>query len=522
MSSLGTPIFTPMVNEIWTEGTIQTARSIGSNRMVVIARVDPELPTPLYRQLRDALEESIIAGRFGQGRLPSSRALAADLGLSRNTVNLAYQELIVDGFVATRPRSGFFVNDEIQQQLRREQPAAAVGAGPARRPSWDQLITPGPPDPFAEVGTPDDWSSYPYPFLSSQVDPLAFPRRAWSHAMREALMPRHAVASLQDSRQRDDELLVDHLCSHVLPARGIRATPEQILVTIGSQHAFYLIGRTLVRPGTRVAVENPGWADAAVILESAGAEVVAIEVDDGGLTMTTALRHVRLVCVTPNHQFPSGVTLGIARRRELLEIAVESNSLVIEDDYERELRYQGRPTPAFKAIDTCDRVIHVGSFSKFLAPGLRLGFVVAAPELVDEMRRWRRVMVRHPAGILQRALGLFIASGDYQRWLRHYRVTMKRKWERIVSAAAVHLPWPIAAQTGGTGLWVTGPVNFDSRDLRRLAAHEGVLLEQGQPAFRGYKRPVNSFRLGFAAIRQERIEPGMEIIGRIARELTDR
>jgi GntR family transcriptional regulator/MocR family aminotransferase len=487
--------------------------------MAVIARLDPDSPTPLYRQLRAALEESISAGHFPDGRLPSSRALAAELGVSRNTVNLAYQELVVEGYVSTQPRSGLVVNAEMRRRAPDRDAVGGREPSARRRPPWDELVIPGPRDPFEGLRLPADWSRYPYPFLSAQIDVEHFPRQALAGALREALRNDHAVASLQDSRGQDDPWLVEQLCTRVLPARGISARPEEVLITNGSQQAFYLLGRTLVRTGTRIAVENPGWADARAILGAAGGEIVPVDVDEGGIVIGSALSHVRLICITPSHQLPTGVTLGIARRRELLEIAAGSNSLIVEDDYDSELRYQGRPTPALKAIDAEERVVYLGSLSKLLAPGLRLGFVVAAPELIDQMRRWRRIMIRHPSGLLQRALAVFIHRGDYQRWLRRHRATMKRKWARIVPAAAEHLPWPVTAPTGGLGLWVVADEDFDSRDLRTRAAAEGVLLEQGQPLFCGPAPATNAFRLGYAAIREERIVEGMAVIGRLAREL---
>lgn len=493
---------------------------IESRLVVALARLDPDSPVPLYQQLREELEQHIAAGRFLNGRLPSSRDLAAELGISRNTVNLAYQELVVDGYVSTRPRSGLVVNEEMQDRLRRQQPVKGRHAETASKPRWARLVTtPGPRDPFDNLRTPPDWSRYPYPFLSSQIDPAEFPQRAWGQAVRRAMEAPHLIESVQDSRGRDDDLLIEQLRSEVLPARGIDAAPEEILITNGTQHGLYLVGKTLVQAGTRVAIENPGWTDAKVILESAGAEIVPIDVDDGGLTITSALRHVRIIVVTPSHHMPTGVTLSIARRGALVDIACESNSVVIEDDYDSELRYQGRPTPALKAVDTADRVIYLGSFSKHLAPGLRLGYVVAAPELIDHLRRWRRIMLRHPSGLIQRAMALFIESGDYHRWLRRHRATLKRKWERIVAATSEHLPWRIDVPTGGVGLWIVGPDSFDSRDLRSRAAGEGVLFEQGQPMFMGNVRPTNTFRLGYSAIREDRIEDGVAIIARLAREL---
>ncbi|MDQ2621953.1 MAG: PLP-dependent aminotransferase family protein [Actinomycetota bacterium] len=483
--------------------------------MSIIARLVSDSPVPLYRQLREALEESITAGHFPDGRLPSSRALAAELGISRNTVNLAYQELVVDGYVTAHPRSGLVVNEEIQ---RRPVGQPSEEEDLEQAPDWSEFLGPSPPDPFGALGIPSDWSDYRYPFLSNQVDSQALPYRALARSFREAVQPQHVSASLQDSRGQDDELLVEQLITQILPARGIQATPDQILITLGTQQAFYLIGKTLVAPGTRIAIEDPGWADARVILTAAGGEIVPVEVDEGGIELSTSLNHVRLICTTPSHQFPTGVTLGVARRRALLDIAAASDSLIIEDDYDSELRYRGRPTPALKGLDELGRVVYLGSLSKLVAPGLRLGFIVANPELIESMRRWRRVMVRHPPGLVQRAMALFIQSGEYHRWLRQLRSSMKRKWQLIVPAVAEHIPWEIGEPTGGLGIWVVGPKGFDSRILVNEVREKGVLLEHGQPLF-ARVAPTHTFRLGYTAIREERIEAGVEIVGKAAKRI---
>lgn len=484
--------------------------------MTLMVRLSSDSPIPIYRQLREALEKSIAGGYFPNGKIPSSRALAAELGVSRNTVNQAYQELIVEGYITANPRSGYVVNKEILDR-------PLVPATPKVRdsPQWEEFVmTPGPADPFEGLAMPREWARFRYPFLSNQVDQRALPRAALARAFQEALQPQHVSASLEDSRGRDDELLVEQLITRILPSRGIEATPEEVLITVGAQQVFYLIGKSLVSPGTRIAVENPGWADTRTILAAAGGEIVPVPVDEGGIVLSTALRHVKLVCVTPSHQFPTGVTLNIARRRALLEIARESNSLIIEDDYESELRYLGKPTPALKALDEDQRVVYLSSLSKFVAPGLRLGFVVAAPELIAEMRRWRRAILRHPPGLVQRAMALFIRKGEYQRWLRKLRATMKRKWQIIVPAVNEYIPWPVEESTGGPGIWITGPDALDSRKLAAVVREEGVLLEHAESLF-CQSPPSGTFRLGYTAIREDRIDAGVEIVGRAAARLLD-
>lgn len=198
------------------------------------------------------------------------------------------------------------------------------------------------------------------------------------------------------------------------------------------------------------------------------------------------------------------------------------DAVVVEDDYDSEFRYRGRPTPSLKAMDQHGRVVYLGTFSKFLAPGFRLGFVVADAALVAALRDRRRYILRHPPGQLQRALALFIACGEYDRALRRHRRLLKRKWELTWEAAADHLPWSVGPpSTGGLSLWLTGPAELDTTDLARRASARGVLVEAGAPFFLGPHRPRHHLRVGFAAITERAIPRGLEVLGQVAHELLD-
>jgi GntR family transcriptional regulator/MocR family aminotransferase len=391
-------------------------------------------------------------------------------------------------------------------------------AGRRRGVDWSSLLVPALTDNnILDKALPQRWFEYPYPFVGGQPAAEAFPLRAWLGALREALQPPHLWPSLQDARSSDDQLLVQQLCAEILPARGIVARPDEILITAGSQEGLYLVARALMRTGTRVAVENPGYPDACCMFLDAGAELLPLDVDEHGLQMSDALSQAHVVSVTPSHHFPTSVTMTLVRRRALLAMASANDMIIIEDDYDSELRYQGRPTPALKALDEADRVVYLGSFSKFLAPGLRLGFIVGAPDLIARARDERRMITRHPPGMLQRALALLIASGDYRRALRRYRAVLKTKWELTVSAATEYLPWKIHPPTGGTSIWVSARPRFDTRRLAEVAAGAGILLEPGDVYYVEDPRPTNHLRLGFAAIAYDRIVPGMKLLGRLAR-----
>ncbi len=478
-----------------------------------LLQLDETPGVPLYRRLRRAITDAIEAGHYDDGQaLPSTRRLAEDLGVSRNTVNTAYQELVAEGFLESLPRRGHVVNRELRRQRR------VVIDADRSDVDWSRRLL-APSERFGRVEKPPEWARARYPFVFGQPDLGQFPRRAWQRAVKRALADDHAAASLHDLVDRDDELLVSMLCRHVLPGRGIDATPDRVLVTTGSQHGLFLVGQALLGPKSRVGVEEPGYPDVRHIFHRAGAELVPLRVDDQGVTAPAASARIDLLAVTPSHHYPTNVTLAAGRRAALLDSAGRHDFLIVEDDYDSEFRYQGRPTPALKAADVAGRVIHVGSFSKFLAPGLRLGFLVASAPLIAHLRDARRYMLRHPSGLSQRALALMIESGDYTHSVRRTRNALRQKWERIVDAIEHHLPWNVPIPSGGTSIWVEGPHSLDARRLARRAAARGVVFEQGDVCFLRRRPPRNHFKLGYAAIPLDRIEPGIEELAAAIAEL---
>jgi GntR family transcriptional regulator/MocR family aminotransferase len=485
--------------------------------------VDARSDDPLYRQVRKALEQGIAAGRYDPGKpLPSSRALASELGVSRNTVNLAYQELMAEGFVVSRPRSGLYLNEELHHAAARDRLAGfgqAAGHNPphARRVAWSKLLAPARDAILPSIEKIPDWQLYPHVFIAGQVDSAAFPTLAWSRALREALYQPHAHFSLRDGVSSDDPMLVELLCRKILPARGIDAEPHEVLVTMGSQEGLSLIARALAGEGSTVAVEDPGYLDARHIFVRAGASLMPLPVDASGVVPPSSLEGISLLHLTPSHHHPTNVTLSIGRRHQLLAKAEASGTVVVEDDYDSELRYQGSPSPALKALDETGHVVYLGTFSKFLAPGLRLGYVVGDPELVDALREARRYEIRHPPGHLQRAMALFIESGQYQRAVRQHRIALRRKWEAICDAIDRHFDWPVTLPPGGVSIWVEGPAELDAVELAASLMRQGVIIERGDICYLDPSEHRNCFRLGFAATKLRSIDRGIELIADAAR-----
>ena len=481
--------------------------------------LDRDAPEPLYQQLRKALEHAIASGALNpQLPLPSSRELSRELGISRNTVNTAYQELIAEGFVEPRPRSGLVVNPEMLSHLSYE-------TGEQTSPDvidWPSRVRPWPDTRIPEIAKVSDWHRYPYPFVAGQVEVESFPRLAWARALREALEPPHLHYSLRDGIDEDDPYLVDALCREVLPTRGIEAEPDQVLITLGSQQGLDLLASSLLREGDTVGVEDPGYLDARHIFSRAGALLAPFGIDGAGLVPPARLDGVSLLHLTPSHHSPTNVTLSIGRRKQLLAQARQSDTLLIEDDYDSEFRYQGSPTPALKALPGSDRVIYLGTFSKFLAPGLRLGYLVAAPELIRELRNQRRYRVRHASGHVQRAMSLLIDSGQYHRTVRRRRTQLQRKWHTLRDALNELLPWRVDPPPGGVSIWVTGPSELDCVELARAALARGVVIERGDIYFTERDAHRNHFRLGFAAIPLESIRPGVQQLAAVVHQILHR
>jgi GntR family transcriptional regulator/MocR family aminotransferase len=475
---------------------------------------------PLYRQLRQALEHQILVGTLvPEQPLPSSRDLARELGLSRNTVNAAYQELLASGMIESRSRRGYFINT---QMLRNRALDGATATANGSAVDWSRHIRPREDAGMPEITKVRNWSSHPYPFVAGQVDERDFPRLAWSRALRDAMDAPHLFYSLRDSVDEDDPFLVEVLCKRVLPARGIQAWPENILITAGSQQGLDLLAQTMMGRDTVVGVENPGYVDARHTFARTGATLRPLAVDEHGLVPPGDFGDLDLLYLTPSHHSPTNVTLSGSRRQQILVGTRDAGALIIEDDYDSEFRYRGKPTPALKALPNSGHVIYLGSFTKFLAPGLRMGYLVAEAELITELRNQRRYKIRHIPGHPQRAMALLIESGQYHRTISRRRTQLQRKWQVLTEALEEFVPFKVVAPPGGVSVWITGPADLDCVELAAEALKAGIVIERGDVFYDDPGANRNHFRLGFAAIKLEAIRPGIRALGRVIAGLSER
>jgi len=492
----------------------------------LIITLDPSSGASLQVQIRQSIVELILNHSILPGdKVPSSRSLAKQLRVSRNTVIHAYQALVDTGYLRPRERSGYVVSDEAPTARLVDTPGLddlsnddmAVPPGIV---DWDEKLVQSCSD-IRPVQKPVNWREYKFPFVYGQVDDELFPHSEWRDCARQALGMRNFGTMVGDFGQHDDPMLVNYICSRSLPRRGIRARPEEILVTLGAQNALYLVAQLLVDSHKRVVIENPCYPDLRDILMQRTKNICQLPVDSGGLILDEAqLKSCDSVFITPSHQCPTTHTMSPSRRRHLLDLASQHDLLIIEDDYEFEMNFLESPTPALKAQDKDGRVIYVGSLSKSVFPGLRLGYMVAPEGLIRQARALRHLILRHPPGHAQRTLAYFMALGHYDsqiRRLRRHLATRRKLLQQAIEGEGLFSH--SAAHFGGTSFWVDGPEWLDTRTLARRAMDEGVLIEAGDVFFRHDDAPLNHFRLAYSAISADRIAEGVARLAATMRKM---
>lgn len=471
-------------------------------RMLVAAMLDGMLPPSTY--------------------LPSTRDLSRALGVSRNTIIIVYQQLVDEGYLCAEPRMGYWVADTLPSKASSAAdatPAAAPDAPPANgQPDWDARIR-FRPGTQRNIEKRSNWRNYRYPFLYGQFDARLFPLADWRLCCLRTLNLLESYEWGQDMLLRDDPALIQQIRTRLLTMRGIHAQEDEIIVTVGSQQGLYLLADLLMEPGVRVGMEDPGYPDARNIFVQRRVHLTGLAVDEEGVVVNGRMRGQQYVYVTPSHQCPTSVTLSMPRRQALLAMARESDFVVIEDDYETEDGWAGESIPALKSMDQSGRVIYIGSMSKSLAPGLRIGYVVAPAELVRALRGLRRLNIRHPNAYGQRSLALFIGLGHHNTLLRKLAAEHALRATALKQAMQRHLPdWRASAVSGGSALWVQGPPGLDARRLCEVAEHHGVLIEPGDVFFmsqpEGHQSPDHArfFRMGFTCISVADIEPGVQAL----------
>lgn len=472
-------------------------------------KISTDRKVSYQRQLRETIVTAILDDKLPlEVPLPSSRELAKHLGIARNTVVLAYQQLIDEGYLVSRERSGYYIDKTmLNGRVKLKQPEPTENK---TQPDWDRHIK-FHPSQQRNIVKPVDWKKYPYPFLFGQLDPSLFPVTDWRECCRQALSVSDIEDVTPDHIDTDDPLLIEQIQARILPRRGVWASRDEILITMGAQQALYILADLLIDKDTKLGIENPGYADARNIFSLKSPEVVPLEIDNNGVVPGDQVNQCEFIYVTPSHQSPTTVTMPMERRQKLLADAEEHDFLIIEDDYESEINFVGEPTPALKSLDSGERVIYVGSLSKTLAPGLRIGYMVGSRELIAEARALRRLMVRHPPTNNQRLVALFLSMGHHDSLIHRLSKTYQERWQVMGEALNKHLPESTRIPSfGGTSYWVEAPEQLDTRGLKNLAREQGILIESGDICFMQDDPPQNYLRLGYSSISAKQIEPGIK------------
>ncbi|MFL5655747.1 MAG: PLP-dependent aminotransferase family protein [Ktedonobacteraceae bacterium] len=442
-------------------------------------RLDATLPMPLYKQLYERLRGAILTGQLERGaRLPSTRTLASELGVARMTTALAYQQLLLEGYLESRVGQGTVV--------ARSLPATLFNAEIAC--SREERTDSGKTSPIHIASCLCSLRDTPWPsrregqtggtFSGGEPGLDLFPYEVWAR-----LIARRARKSVCEFAHYQPPAgyfpLREAIAAQIGVTRGVRCTPEHIIITAGSQGALDLTARTLLNPGEAAWLENPGYFGARGALIAAGARLVPVPVDEQGLVVEIGRKRcpeARLVATTPSHQFPTGVTMSLSRRMLLLDWAREAGAWILEDDYDSEYRFSGRPLEALQGLNHNGRVLYIGTFSKVLFPALRLGYLVAPTELIEPLLLMRRSLDMHLPMLEQMALCDFLHEGHYVRHLRQMRHHYQKLRDLLCRELQAHLGGLLEVDAPEAGMHLVGwlPPGKDDRRAAQLAAQIGI------------------------------------------------
>jgi GntR family transcriptional regulator/MocR family aminotransferase len=467
---------------------------------------------PAQRWVYEAVRAAILAGRLRAGaRLPASRDLARQHGFARGTVVAAFAQLQAEGYVRSTVGSGTFVGEVPPDALLGvgrppEHPPRRRGSPRLRLSRFGRRVRAFP------VLEPRRTRAFRTDLPALEL----FPATLWAQVTGRVLR-RASTRLFLGCEPLGHWPLRDAVAAHLRSARGARCEPEQIAIVSGVQEALDLAARLLVDPGDRVGLEDPGYGGAARVFSAVGAHLVPIRVDPEGLVVDQRRLHgVRLVYVTPAHQYPLGVTMSVARRLALLRWARRTGAVLFEDDYDGEYRYQGRPIPALQGLEPDAPVLLAGSFGKVLFPALRLGYLVLPAALVDRVAALRSATVRHPPVLEQAVLAAFIEEGHLSRHVRRMREVYAERRAALYEAAERLLGERLVLSPVEAGLQTTGLLAPGARAgavVRGAEEQDVEVTALGRERWGRFRR--EGLQLGFAAVPPEEIRRGVEVLARV-------
>lgn len=463
----------------------------------VVIEGGKDLSGQIYRQLRAAIE----SGRLAAGtQLPPSRLLAQSLGVSRKTVADAYARLSYDNLLVGKVGVGTFVNAHATRTQHKRQPAELASARVLEQ--WRGIST--------GLQHPEQGTRLRYSFIGGATSRNHFPQEQWRRCVQYALRQSVQARGMY-SQAAGLPVLREAIARHIAFSRGLRCTAEDLVVCNGAQQALDLIARVLIEPGCRVAVEEPGYPPARQLFAAQGAQVVGVPVDAEGLCVAAIPDDVRLIYVTPSHQFPLGMPMSAARRRALLERALALGAIVIEDDYDCEFRYEGRPDDTLHSRDRHGLVAYVGTFSKTLLPELRLGYAVLPPALLEAVVAAKQLSDWHTPTLIQWALAHFLRDGLLLKHIRRCHGIYASRRERLLQRFAGDLaPWfELVPAVAGFHLAALARRPLDIAQLLEVARQAELELLGLAPFFQQSPRR-DGLLLGYGAIDTLDIDPALD------------
>jgi GntR family transcriptional regulator/MocR family aminotransferase len=472
---------------------------VSSNSVIPLERGNR---TPLWRQIYARLRARILNGAYGAGvPLPSSRALAEELSVSRTIVVLAYEQLHAEGFVTGRGGSGTFVSEQLQHQRPQcEQPPVRMplsrfGQAAETARSRVALVRPRA-------------LRFRYDFTHRR-NITTFPFEAWRRVLiRKARETPYR--QLDYGSAAGSDALREAVAAHLRRARGMNCDATQIVIVNGSQQALDLATRVLLETGDRAVIENPHYQGTREILQAAGAEIVPVSVDEQGLSTAALPKRARMIVVTPSHQFPTGAVLPLDRRLALLDWAKRANAAIIEDDYDGEYRYEGQSVEPLQSLDAEGRVVYVGTFSRTMFPSIRLGYLVAPRALAPVFAAAKWLCDRHTRTLDQETLAAFIESGAYERHIRKTRKALAERRDELIEAIGTYFGESVrmTGQNAGSHVVIWPVRNVSEAAVLRKAESAGIGIHPIGGYFLGSPRRPG-FLLGYAGLTRREIREGI-------------
>ncbi|QFS47844.1 PLP-dependent aminotransferase family protein [Nostoc sphaeroides] len=482
--------------------------------MDFVIPIDSQADIPLHRQVYEKIRLQILSGRLTPGqRLPSTRSLAQSLGISRATVTQSYEQLLSEGYLETTLGSGTFVCDQLPDDLLNTVPIESTSS------ATNSSIT------LSAYGKNLNNKAFlRLPELELQIN-FTYGRPAFDKFpidLWRKLLSRHCRSHPSVLDYANDSMgyqpLRQAIASYLSRSRAVKCTPEQIIIIGGSQQGLDLIARLLIDTGDLIAVEEPGYLGAQRAFLSQGACLFPISVDKSGLEVTNLITtsNIKLIYVTPSHQFPTGAVLSLERRLKLLNWAQQSGAIIIEDDYDSEYRYSGHPIPALQGLDQGNSVIYIGTFSKVLFPALRLGYLVLPNNLVHIFTRAKWLTDRQCSLLEQHALTDFIGEGHLERHIRQMRSLYNQRRQILVQSLISQFGdrVQILGDNAGMHLMIKIDTYMSDEVIVQNAAQLGLGISAAHPYYLN-NSPGSEFILGYAELNEQQIQEGVRRLAQV-------